>query len=507
MWGDWALHYIVSSVAAYRPVSCWFTNHPVYLGNQFDYPFVVDFLSGFLQRQGMALGSSFLWPSIAMMFLVLTSIYVFSVRITKSGLHAFLIISLLFLNGGLGFVDLVKDWNITPQFWRHFPQHIYSHWIERGYHFGNMTITEFLPQRAFLLGMPIGLLLMDQLMRITRRPASSKPVATFVLGILAGSLLFIHPHSYLMIVLFSIFIVLSHPLKWAAWSRYAAGAALPSLIWWFGMHNHGSDGSFLQWHPGWMAYEPESGHLGFWAFWFLNWGLFLPLALYGTLRFKLYRNSAVMFGFVLFILCNFIKFQPWSWDNTKLFTYSYLLLAIPVAFVLSALLRAKNPVIKITGVLLFLSLTLTGMVDLAGIIKNGTPGYMMYSSQEMAMAAEVRAKTEACDVILTSTDHHHWLPALTGRQIVMGYPGWVASYGVNYGEREREIHAMYEGTSQARILMEKYRIKYALISAKERTEFKPNQAFFDQNFPVVFELNGTKLYRVDHPIPSNTTHQ
>ena len=494
MWGDWALHYIVSSVAAFRPMSCWFTNHPVYLGNRFDYPFVVDFISGLLQREGAALGSSFLWPSIALMFVLLSAIYLFSQRITKSGIRSFLALSLLFLNGGLGFVDIIMDWSATPNFWQQFPQHIYSHWPERGYQYGNMTITEFLPQRAFLLGMPIGLFLIAQLVRMSNRPTSSKPIAGVLIGILAGCLLFIHPHSYLVIVLFSAFIVISRPTKWRAWVRYGIGAIMPSLIWWFGMHNH--SGGFFEWYPGWMAYEPGSGNLGFLPFWFLNWGLFLPLAVLGTIRFKLYRDPVVIFGYVLFILCNFIKFQPWSWDNTKLFTYSYLFLAIPVAFAVAEFLFARNRAIKFVGVMLLLSLTLTGIIDLFGIIKNSSPGYMMYSQEEFAMAAEVKSKTDACDVILTSTDHHHWLPALTGRQILMGYPGWVASYGVNYGERDKDIHAMYDGAPNARALMNQYQIKYALISGKELPEYKPNQAYFEQNFPVVFELNGAKLYRI-----------
>lgn len=506
MWGDWALHYIISSVAAYRPLSCWFTNHPVFLNHPFDYPFVVDFISGLLLRSGFSIGDSFLLPTIVMMMAFLIAIYLFSLTLTASGSRSFIILSLLLLNGGMGFVNVVLDWFSTPDYWQRFPEHLYSHWPERGFHFGNMTITEFLPQRAFLLGLPITLFIVSRLLRAGQSEVGLKPYGSIALGLLAGSLLFVHPHSYLFIVFFSIFLVCRYPNKVKTWLLYAAGAGVPSGIWWSFMH-HQSAGGFFQWHPGWIAYEPENGQLGFVWFWFLNWGLFLPLAIIGSLRYKLYRQPVVLFGFILFFICNLIKFQPWSWDNTKLFTYSYLFLAIPVAHVLTELLSKRKVHFKIAASLLFLSLTLSGAIDLFGIIKRSDPGFMMYSKEDMELAAEVRKQTDPCDIILTSTDHHHWLPALTGRQILMGYAGWVASYGIDFGTREKDLRTMYQGGPVALDLMKQYGVKYALIGPKEIADFVPNQQYFDEQFSKVFSLNGTRLYRVAAPSISGTTPQ
>lgn len=497
MWGDWGLHYLISSVAAYRPLDCWFTNHPVFLGQRFDYPFVVDFISGILRRTGADLGASFLWPSIFLTLLLIGAIYQFCFSLTKSGLKSFLILSLLFLNGGLGFVEFFMEWSKTDGFWSFFPQHLYSHWSLRGYHYGNMTITEFLPQRAFLLGMPIALVICAYLLRAMEETVDRGTVKDFGFGILAGSLLFIHPHSYLLIVLFSGFIVLRQVKLWRMWTTYAFGAFLPSIIWWYGMHNHSSGGSgFFNWYPGWMAYEAENGRLGFLIFWALNWGLLLPLAIIGTIRHKLDRNPIVMFGFVMFALCNLIKFQPWSWDNTKLFTYSYLFLSIPVVYLICELLEHPRKIGQAIGTLLFLSLTLTGAIDLIGIIKQSSPGYMMYTKDEISLAEVVKTNTNACDIVLTSTDHHHWLPALTGRQILMGYAGWVGSYGLDYGTRERDIRAMYSGGAAALAMMKQYNVNYALIGPKEISDFAPNRAYFDANFPIVLDQNGTRLYRI-----------
>ncbi len=497
VWADWALHYIISSVAAYRPMSCWFTNHPVYLNQMFDYPFVFDFISGFLQRSGTSLGNSFLIPSIIGSLLFVSVIYLFNWVQSKSSQVSFIVLTVLLLNGGLGFFDMLREWQQTPHFWQLFPQRLYSQWTEKGYFFGSMTLTEFLPQRAFLLGLPLSLIIINSLLKFPSKPNQMDKVKIVAFGLLAGSLLFIHPHSYLVIVMFSIFLTLIRPFSYRSWLFYAGGAFLPSIIWWSWFHQHGS-GEFFRWTPGWMAYESQSGNLGFFKFWFLNWGFFLPAAIWGSVRFRLYRNPIVLFGFILFAVCNFVQFQPWSWDNTKIFTYSYLFLAIPVAQIIYHLCIESRWHSKICGVILFLSLILTGVLDIAGILKKAQPGYLMYSASEMVLAAAVRSKTNACDIILTGTDHHHWLPALTGRQILMGYAGWVGSYGMDYSSREKEIRTMYSGTKQSLELLEHYRVEYVLIGRRERQEFTPNQPFFDTDphFELILGQDNERLYRV-----------
>jgi hypothetical protein len=498
VWADWALHYIVASVAAYRPISCWFTNHPVYLNQMFDYPFVVDFISGLLQRFGTSLGNSFLIPSIIGSLLFVSVIYLFNWGQSKSSYISFTALTLLLLNGGLGFFEIIQEWGRTPHFWQSFPQRLYSQWTDKGYFFGNMTLTEFLPQRAFLLGLPIALIIINSLLKLPARPSRNVKATIAGLGLLAGSLLFIHPHSYLVIVMFSVFLTLMRPRSYRSWIVYAVGAFLPSLIWWTSFHQHGASSGFFTWTPGWMASEPQSGNLGFFKFWFLNWGLFLPVAIWGSLRYRMYRNPVVLFGFILFAICNFVQFQPWSWDNTKLFTYSYLFLALPVAQSIYHLCVDSKWYSKICGTILFLSLILTGAVDIIGILKKANPGYLMYSSSEMALASAVRSKTNACDVILTATDHHHWLPALTGRQILMGYAGWVASYGMDYSAREKDIRTIYSGTNQSLELLRHYTVQYVLIGPKERMEFTPNQSFFDTDphFELILTQDNDRLYRV-----------
>ena len=74
----------------------------------------------------------------------------------------------------------------------------------------------------------------------------------------------------------------------------------------------------------------------------MNWGLLLPLALWGTIQMRDYRHPMVIGGWVLFALCNIIRFQPWNWDNSKLLTWSYLMLIIPVVRVLSYLWRTNR---------------------------------------------------------------------------------------------------------------------------------------------------------------------
>src|SRR4029434_5126104 len=68
---------------------------------------------------------------------------------------------------------------------------------------------------------------------------------------------------------------------------------------------------------------------GFVQFWLLNFGV-LPFFVAGLIwplwseRMRLWPGSLVFTGVGIFLLCCFVKFAPWEWDNTKLMLWSYL---------------------------------------------------------------------------------------------------------------------------------------------------------------------------------------
>jgi len=87
---------------------------------------------------------------------------------------------------------------------------------------------------------------------------------------------------------------------------------------------------------------------------------------------------------------------------------------------------------------------------------------------------------------------------LTGRTIFMGYAGYLFANGLPYGDRERDLRAIYAGEPGAEDLLERSGISYIVLGPQERREVAPNDAFLAR-FPVVIELGEYRLLEVTQP--------
>ena len=497
VWADWALHFCISSLFAYRPMSGWFRFHPIYLRHKLDYPFVVDAISGLLIRCGFGYRFAYVFPSIIFSLFLL---YCLS-RLFKSenlGRFESLVgVSLLFLNGGMGFVSLLPI--PSPFQMREVPTSgLYSLWTEKGIQFGNTLLTELFPQRAFLLGLPIAILLMVELSkRWENEFKSGSNLSLCFMGLGAGSLVFIHAHSLIVVALFSIYLTIRKPRLFLSWLWYGIPAVGICGVWFLLFRRSSPANSFFGWSPGWMASQDSSNPFYWIAFWWLNWGLFFPLSVFSAFRTKLYRRPLISFGFLLFILCNLVRFQPWIWDNTKLFTFSYLFLSIPIVSFLSGLFRHGGTIGKMVTALSLAVLMATGAVDLARATFKLDDPTLMWSTSQMNIADDFRKLSNPNEITLASTNHHHWVASLSGRQIVMGYAGWLSSYGIDYTQTLTDISDIYRGGDRALALLKQYHISFVVIGPLERDEFHPNETFFAHQFPVILSGSQNHVYRVN----------
>ena len=192
---------------------------------------------------------------------------------------------------------------------------------------------------------------------------------------------------------------------------------------------------------------------------------------------------------LLFVLANVVKFQPWYFDNYKLFIHWLVLTSILAALAVLGIRRDftktnksnKSTVVTLSIAALLIASTFFGVVTHASMLQNT---YMLWSSDELHMAEWVRDTTAPDSVFLTGTAHNHPLPSLTGRSRVMGYEGWLWSHGINgtiMHARKNDIKAMYQGNYT---LMQDYGVDYVCIGPYERAfaqenHFTINDAAFD----------------------------
>jgi hypothetical protein len=191
----------------------------------------------------------------------------------------------------------------------------------------------------------------------------------------------------------------------------------------------------------------------------------------------------------VFLASNFISFQPFNWDNSKFLSHWYLLAVIALAVVLSR--------VKFLGALLVLLLIYPSFKDISQLLNYEKNKYQFFSHEQLVMAETVKLKTPARAIFLTAFNHNHWLPALTGRQIIMGYPGWLWTYGIDYLPRQNEVDQIYLGSLQAKTLIEKYDLDYVVIGPDEKTTFPQlNEAYFAANFPLAIDFGPTKVFKL-----------
>ncbi|MCD8507160.1 hypothetical protein LRY65_02435 [Candidatus Woesebacteria bacterium] len=481
VWADWSVHVTYASVFAFRPWSMWLSSHPLFVGKKFTYPFLADAISGWLMGAGWDIVSAFIVPTILTTLLLLGVMYAFFWLFWKSATRAVLGVTIFLTSGGLGFLWFFADLWESPT-WQTLlhPPREYTHIGDITLEWINVVSGQLVPQRALLLGMVVALSV--YLFLWSKRKAATVSVPAIIgLGVVSSALLFVHVHSFIVLVVTCAVWFAMEPRRWKFWVPFAVAAGVMSvpIFWW--LYGGEVGGSFFTWMPGWLANPRAKGENWFW-FWLLNWGLFLPLAAIGTVWGKLWKNPFVVAGWLTFGLTNLILFQPYDWDNSKILTWTYLFLTIAVVEALSRTWSARRILGPAGAIIVFMVITSSGWLDLWRITGTEKNSHLMWSVADLQLAAHFRQISEPGDVVLTADKHNHWVPALTGRQILLGYRGWMWTYGIDYRQRETDMFAMFAGEENARELLEQYSIDYVVIGLPEIHDFKANEDYFRQQF-------------------------
>lgn len=498
IWGDWAAHITYANVFALKPPALWLSPHPIYLFAPFTYPFVADAISGLLMRAGWSLVDAMIVPSIVTTLFFLFMVYSLYWVVFKKASRAVIALTLFLCNGGWGVYWFLKDWLTDPS-WSSllYPAIEMTHQTDQAIEWINIVTSEMIPQRAFLLGFPLTIAIIMALYRWSERLFRNVPWWQLIgLGLLSGSLVFIHVHS--LLALFLVCVVLSlrqwrQKVTWPAWIVYAVATAAVALpITWFFHHNQAA--SFIQWLPGWFA-NPREHDMNWLWFWWVNYGLFFPLALQGTWRQRLYRHPLVISGWLIFLAANLWQFQPHVWDNTKVVTWAHLFLVIPV---LAELDSWWGQVIwrKLVVGVIFLLIVLSGMIDIWRLTQIDQHTFQMWRTDELVMAAELNAVSQPGQHVLVGQNHDSWVVAHTHLQTLMGYPGWLWTYGITDGQLSADIATMYRGGEPAEELLDQYQIVYVVIGPVEKKDFQVNEVWFRERYPVVVSGQSLAVYQV-----------
>ena len=493
---------------------------PTYAGISFTYPFISDFIASMFVRCGASLQQSMFVENIMLGMAFIGLLHRWAWVLLRDRLAAVMTPVLVILNGGFGWVLLFTRANENESgllgVLANLPPSL-TVIPETTWRWGNAVSALLVPQRGFLMGLPLAIIVFTQWWLATENeegvsaPTKKKPLKDkgtptkqskhsvssrrmVAAGITAGLLPLVHAHTFVVVMVMSAALALLIP-RWRAWFTFmvvASAIALPQLLW-STSQTAVSTGSFFAWEVGW-----DHGQENPIWFWFKNTGLAIPLIIAAVLlrgEGYLIKKRQLLFylPFTLcFIIPNFLKMAPWIWDNIKVLFYWWVASAPLVALLLARLWR-EGAVKRVIAVVLFATLTLAGAVEVAGIAFRSVK-YGLFDDSGIRFAEMIKQRTPPRSLIMHAPVHNNPV-FLSGRRSLMGYPGHIWTHGLNFVRREGDLKKMYLGGNDAEQLLYNYQIQYVVVGPLERLVMPVNDQFFSQ-YPMIGEVGEYKLYKV-----------
>ncbi len=514
VWADWAVHLRNSTFFANRDVLS--LDNPLFAGTAWHYPYLSSYLSATLQRLNLDLASSLTWPTFALFATLPGLLFSLGKRVTQNSTAGVIFTYVVLLSGGMGVYYLLKDILAGHYFWEasQYSPLLYTDMRQAGVStnsgiwFMNIMISELFPQRAFLAGLPLALFVL----LTTWESVSTEKVgrAQLILaGVLFGILPLIHTHSFIALgiitpTFFSIHLLIAwhksgRKLSPLVKKLFATGFALlyPATLIGFTLlfvfvFDASTSNSFI--HPihWWVPQQELPVNPVLW--WGRNAGPLIILALLGFIRDRRYLSLGIA-GLVIFLIANFLSFQPWHYDNLKLLTYWYILWSLPVTALIVKLPR-KVILVSIVAVGL---MTGAGAADTLSIATSSrSDGLILASKDELQFAEMVRREllTRPNALVVAATDHNHPVALASGSRLYLGFEGWIWSYGIDYSNRLNEIGVMYRFTDEGQQLLKDRGIDYMVLSPREEKKFQAATIELTSYFPAVVDFGGYKLLEI-----------
>jgi len=497
IWGDWAAH--LSFAGSFAYAHNFPPEFPIDPGNHLGYPFMIDFFAANLVPLGSNLTSALVLTSAVLGLAFPAVLYLAAQRFAGGRAAAAIAVFVFLLSGGLGFVYLIADisnggWGVL----HHLPR---EYTLDRviNYQWLNPVLAYLVPQRSTLFGFSLALIVLV-LVWLAVRERLGWPAFLFA-GIVAGMMPVFHVHAFGTVVALSVFwAVFNRRREWLAFFVPAIVMGVPIIVWLLPPSNNivcgpGPSISGFCIQPGWL------GGGDFWPwFWIKNTSVFIPLLIAAHF---LQRWFPTGFGkwyapmWLWFLVPNLIVLQPWDWDNTKFFIFWALLGSVMVGGVLAGMLKRGPAGVAIASALLVM-LGLSGALDLARASDPAVSSYLFTDAKGLQVADWVRQNTSPYAVFALADEHNNPIATLAGRRVMVGYPGWLWTYGLgDFEQKGADQRLILQGASNTADLVDKYGIGYVLIGPQELADPRnANVDYWNQNGAMVYSNGEYTVFKV-----------
>jgi hypothetical protein len=542
--GDLGLHLTHIQFFA-NGVRLWPSN-PIYVfSHHLRYPAGIDFFNALLLKAGVDLIRGLVWVGL------LASVATFFAFYRWGG--GFAIAGFLF-NGGLAGFQFLRTFkfddyqDVNNIAWKSIP------------------LTMFVTQRGLLYAIPAGLILLwhwREKYFHTGQDRQSGPLPFWVELSLYASMPLFHLHTFiaLSIALICLFVA-GDPQIRGHILTLVLSALIPAtfFVWLISDHFHAS--SVLEFHPGWAQNEGEF-KMSFFRFWFVNFGIFVPLVLtlVGFVGWQAYRSdqtrrlelsAAIAIGLGALVLAFWRIGRhgfAWSWTIVILFALSLLAwsavrvlkggvgwekkLPEEIAFIFAAgaifvfFFSIKtapwiwdNLKIGIWAYIIVLpflwsqliaqwerpirvavcfALFTSGFVSLFGGLAAGKGGFGFANRGEVDAVGFAVRKMPLEARFAAWPTYNHPL-LLQGRKVVMGYPGHLWTQGFDhYGETNELLTKLMQGAPNWRDLARTLHVRYIFWGREEKTNYASSTRPWEKAAALAASGTWGAIYDVERP--------
>ena len=490
IWGDWPAH--LGDTAAFAYGNNFPPQHPRFAGHAYAYHYLTSIMAAAAVKLGADPAYALTSQSFLLSIFCALAVYAFARRLTLSSAVATLALLLFFLGGGLGWLLTLGEMDRTDSFWQTLRQRPWDGSQQDKGRFLWLNIYFFfvVPQRGFLFGLPLALLIFTLLLEAVRQ-SGRRMFATA--GAVAGLLPLAHLSSMLALAFITpLFALFLWSRRWLWFFGVWLAVALPQ----FYAQQGGGSGpvAATKLRLGWLA-APDP-----WLwFWLKNLGWFLPLLIFAVFDRTLAPREARRFlraCMGIFVATNVAQFQPWDWNNHIVMVYWFLAVCVLVAALLHKLWsRARAVPLRFVLACVVASMLLSGvLVNLQEAFGHGR--HCVLSTEEVMLAKAVRDTTRRNAIFVAGLQNNHPITTLSGRKVVLGYPGWIWPQGIDPGQRERDVRAIYATPAQAPQLLRQYKVDYLIVGPEERRVLNARPAAFQKMYRLHLRTKNYEIYAV-----------
>ena len=508
--GDLALHIAYVKNFA-NGVPLW-PDNPIHAFSKMRYPAGTDLFNALLLLLGWDMTRGLILAGLIGTLATFYALYKWGGSFTVAG---------FLFNGGLAGFEILQKWKFL------------DYQGDKTIAWKNLPLAMFVTQRGLLYALPAGLLLLYQWRAKyvqgrafsetplpsakpargggleTAAPWQKPPLPFWVEFSLYASMPLFHLHTFIALSLVAAFLfVIGNRGVRTQLGILVGAAVLPATFFVWTITDHFRARSLLAWKPGWVQGGGDMA-APFFKFWFLNFGLFIPLVLVlvGVCVWRVWRSKAgfnfrshpVLAFFtpaaLLFLFACLVKTAPWEWDNIKLIIWAYLII---LPFLWTDLI-ARWPIPARVGVCV--ALFASGFVSLFGGLLPGQNGYTLAERPEVDGVGSAVRKLPATARFAAFPTYNHPL-LLQGRKLVLGYPGHLWTQGFDYADIERRLKNLMQGAPDWREQARYLGVRYVFWGDQEKENYAQSTRPWERDATSIASGNWGAIYDLEGGTPA-----